>query len=53
MQPHRHLWTALLCIALAVLAGTAGAANRVSITLDPPNFAVDEASELTITISGD
>jgi BatD DUF11 like domain len=53
MQLHRHLWATLLCIALAVLALPARAANRVSITLDPPDFAVDESSELTITVSGD
>jgi hypothetical protein len=38
---------------LALGAEQAGAANRYSVTLDPPSFAVDESSELTVTISGD
>jgi hypothetical protein len=38
---------------LALFAAPAGAASRYSVTLDPPSFGVDEASELTITVSGD
>jgi hypothetical protein len=38
---------------LALAAGPLLAASRVTATLDPPDFGVDESAELTITISGD
>jgi hypothetical protein len=44
---------AVTCVLLACAAGQAGAASRYSVTLDPPRFGVDEASELTITVTGD
>lgn len=52
----RHGRIALRVMALAawaLLAGHAGAAARYSVTLDPPSFGVDEAAELTITVTGD
>lgn len=49
---------ALVCMtwlvgALALGVGPAGAASRLTVTLDPPSFSIDEASELTITVTGD
>lgn len=38
---------------LALTAHPATAASRVSVTLDPPSFAVDESAVLTITVTGD
>ncbi|HTC45660.1 MAG TPA: BatD family protein [Steroidobacteraceae bacterium] len=42
-----------LCGLLALTAGPVLAASRVTATLDPPDFGLDESAELTITISGD
>ena len=38
---------------LAAGAGPLAAANRVTVTIDPATFSMDESSELTITVSGD
>ncbi len=38
---------------LAMGAQPVGAASRFSVTIDPPNFDVNEAAELTITATGD
>ena len=38
---------------LALVAGPVGAASRLSVTVDPPNFSVNESAQLTITVSGD
>jgi BatD DUF11 like domain len=49
------MWASILILGglLALSAGVAVAASRVTATLDPPDFAVDASAELTITISGD
>jgi hypothetical protein len=54
MRP-RRLWilASALCGLLALAAGPLLAASRVTVTLDPPDFGVDESAELTVTISGD
>jgi hypothetical protein len=49
----RMVQQALILALLALLAGQAGAASRYSVRLDPPSFGVDEAAELTITVTGD
>jgi hypothetical protein len=38
---------------LVLAAGPVGAATRFSVTIDPPNFDVNESAELTITATGD
>ncbi len=38
---------------LALGAGPAGAASRFTVTIDPPNFDVNQSAELTITATGD
>src|SRR5260221_13626361 len=38
---------------LALGAGPVGAASRLSVTLDPPTFPVNESAQLTITVTGD
>lgn len=57
MKPKRHfaLWAcmAILMAGLALVAGPAGAASRFTVTIDPPNFDVNESAELTITATGD
>src|SRR5665213_20699 len=57
MSPAMRHWRiarlAMIFAVLALVAGQAGAASRYSVTLDPPTFGVDEAAELTITVSGD
>jgi hypothetical protein len=53
-MPHwRIARLALICVLLALTARQAGAASRYSVTLDPPRFGVDEASQLIITVTGD
>jgi hypothetical protein len=51
----RRLWmlASTLCALVALAAGPVLAASRVTVTLDPPDFGVDESAELTVTISGD
>ena len=44
---------ALLILLLALGGGSVHAATRSTATLDPPSFASDESSELTVTITGD
>ncbi len=44
---------AMISAVLALVAAPAGAASRYTVTLDPPSFSVNEASELTITVTGD
>src|ERR1700759_5751012 len=55
MAAMRSPWRtgALLIALLAVAAGPAAAASRVTVTLDPPSFALDQSAELTITLTGD
>jgi hypothetical protein len=53
MRHWRMAQRAIIFVLLAWVAGTAGAASRYSVVLDPPSFGVDEASELTITVTGD
>lgn len=38
---------------LALGAGPVAAASRLSVTVDPPSFSVNESAQLTITVSGD
>ena len=38
---------------LALGAGPVDAASRLSVTVDPPTFSVNESAQLTITVSGD
>ena len=44
---------AMIVAVLALVAGAVQAASRYSVTLEPTIFGVDEAAELTITITGD
>ncbi|HEV2700602.1 MAG TPA: BatD family protein [Steroidobacteraceae bacterium] len=44
---------AILIAWLAWGAGPVGAATRFTVTLDPPNFDVNDSAELTITATGD
>jgi hypothetical protein len=44
---------AILFGLLALGAGPVGAASRLSVTVDPPTFSVNESAQLTITVSGD
>jgi hypothetical protein len=44
---------ALLSGLLLLAAAPLWAASRFSVTLDPPNFSLDESAELTITATGD
>jgi BatD DUF11 like domain len=53
MRHWRIAQRVMVLAVLALLAGQAGAASRYSVTLDPPSFGVDEASQLTITVTGD
>jgi hypothetical protein len=53
MRQWRMAQLAMVFAVLALIAGQAVAASQYSVTLDPPNFGVDEAAELTITIKGD
>ncbi len=43
----------LLLVLLALGAGPAAAASRLSVTVDPPDFPLTGSAELTITVSGD
>src|SRR5580698_6546894 len=53
MQNWRLAQLAMLFAVLVLVAGRVVAASRYSVTLDPRSFGVDEASELTITVTGD
>ena len=53
MPTWRTVQRAVLFALLALAAAQAGAASRYSVTLDPRSFGVDEAAELTITVTGD
>src|SRR5580698_6798616 len=53
MQNWRLAQLAMLFAVLVLVVGQAGAASRYSVTVDPRSFGVDEAAELTITVSGD
>jgi BatD DUF11 like domain len=43
----------LLVLGVAPAVGPVWAATRFSVTIDPPNFSVDESAELTVTATGD
>jgi hypothetical protein len=53
MRNWRIARLAVTFVLSTLAAAQAGAASRYSVTLDPPRFGVDEASELTITVTGD
>src|SRR5580658_9851901 len=53
MQNWRLAQLAMLFAVLVLVAGRVVAASRYSVTLDPRSFGVDEAAELTITVTGD
>src|SRR5580658_10579150 len=53
MQNWRLAQLAMLFAVLVLVAARVMAASRYSVTLDPRSFGVDEASELTITATGD
>ncbi|HEY6455416.1 MAG TPA: BatD family protein [Steroidobacteraceae bacterium] len=53
MRHWRMAQLAMVFALLAVIAAQVQAASRYSVTLEPPSFGVDEASELTITVTGD
>ena len=44
---------AMIFVLMAWVTGAAAAASRYTVILDPPSFGADEASELTITVTGD
>ncbi|HTV80244.1 MAG TPA: BatD family protein [Steroidobacteraceae bacterium] len=48
-----RFFLALLASLLALGPVAASAAGRVTVTLDPSTFSLDESSELTVTITGD
>jgi BatD DUF11 like domain len=54
LQRHRS-WACIATLigCLALTAGPVGAASRFTVTIDPPNFDVNESAELTITATGD
>jgi len=52
-MPHWRIARLAVIFVLLALAAGGRAASRYSVTLDPPGFGVDEASELTITVTGD
>src|ERR1700722_19596830 len=53
MRNWRRARLAMIFAVLALIAGAAQAASRYSVTLEPTIFGVDEAAQLTITITGD
>jgi BatD DUF11 like domain len=53
MRHGRITQLAMIFALWALVAAAVQAASHYSVTLQPPNFAVDEAAELTITVTGD
>ena len=45
-------WPKLLVL-LLLATGPVAAASRFTVTVDPPNFALDDSAQMTITVTGD